>query len=199
VEKFFGTILLILSFLLSSICSAAPLPEKRIGVLEFENTSAIPNAGLIVSDNMIKDITSLKSCIVVDRSLLSQALEKQGLKARGLLDSQAVSHVSAPLGVDYVVMGSISFVSETKGSWYTDQKTGTRRYTPGSITLSLTLHMVDTKSNRIVWSDTIVESGPESEKGALERLAYEGVRELYPMLPVPSKVDPLTGINILSL
>jgi curli biogenesis system outer membrane secretion channel CsgG len=199
VIKSYGTIVLILSFLLSSICFAAPSPEKKIGVLEFENRSAIPNAGLIVSDNMIKDITSLKSCTVVDRTLLSQALEKHGLKFSGFLNPQDISTVSTSLGVDYVLMGSISFVNETKGSWYTDQKTGTRHYTPGSITLSLTLRLVDTQRNQVVWSDTVVKSGPENEKGALELMAYEGVRKFYPMIPIHGREESLMGINILSI
>jgi hypothetical protein len=59
--------------------------------------------------------------------------------------------------------------------------------------------LVDTQRNQIVWSDIVVERGPESEKGALELMAYEGVRKLYPLLPIQGRRETLMGVNILSI
>ena len=96
-------------------------PKKKISVVEFENKTAYGQRrlGTAASDVLLTELGKSEKFILVERAKLDKIMEEQKLQTTGMIDVNTVSQMGKILGLDAVVVGSISqFGVKTGGSDY---------------------------------------------------------------------------------
>ncbi|MEN9229532.1 MAG: CsgG/HfaB family protein [Thermostichus sp. DG02_5_bins_236] len=90
-----------------------PTSRPRIAVLDFDfsslsNQYSIPNASRGVSDVLVDRLVKDGTFSVIERSRLEAILAEQNLGLSGRLDSNTAAQVGRILGVDAVIIGSVT-------------------------------------------------------------------------------------------
>ncbi|OGS44753.1 MAG: hypothetical protein A2539_03975 [Elusimicrobia bacterium RIFOXYD2_FULL_34_15] len=96
-------------------------PKKKISVIEFENKTAYGQRrlGTAASDILLTELGKSQKFILIERSKLDKVMEEQKIQTTGLIDANTVTQVGKILGLDAIVIGSISqFGVKTGGSDY---------------------------------------------------------------------------------
>jgi len=96
-------------------------PKKKIAVIEFENKTAYGQRrlGTAASDVLMTELGKSGKFILVERTKLDKIMEEQKLQTTGLVDANTASKIGRILGLDAIVIGSISqFGVKTGGSDY---------------------------------------------------------------------------------
>jgi curli biogenesis system outer membrane secretion channel CsgG len=107
--------------------------KKRIAVVDFEDRSGWGhNIGTGLADMLVTELVKSGDFMVVERQELSKILEEQGLGMSGVVTPQSAAQVGQVLGVELMVMGSVTEFGEKKsGGWvlevnYLKRKPGQR-------------------------------------------------------------------------
>ncbi|MFH1541314.1 MAG: CsgG/HfaB family protein [Elusimicrobiota bacterium] len=96
-------------------------PKKKISVVEFENKTAYGQRrlGTAASDVLLTELGKSDKFILVERAKLDKIMEEQKLQTTGIVDANTVAQMGKILGLDAIVVGSISqFGVKTGGSDY---------------------------------------------------------------------------------
>ena len=99
-------------FLAAALLVSTPLMnaqvKKRIAVAEFEDRSGHRGAGQGVADMLITALVKSGEFSVVERKELDKVLAEQSLGQRGALTPETAPSIGKLLGVDLLVLGSIT-------------------------------------------------------------------------------------------
>jgi len=87
----------------------------RIAVLPFENKSGSADMGEVVLDKMITSLVNRRRFNVLERSELQKVLEEHKLGMTGIIDASAAAKLGKGMGVDAVVMGSVTITDHSIG------------------------------------------------------------------------------------
>lgn len=92
-------------------------PKKKISVMEFENKSAYGQRrlGTAASDILMTELGKSGKFILIERTKLDKIQEEQKLQTTGLIDANTVSQIGKILGLDAVVIGTVSQFGMKKG------------------------------------------------------------------------------------
>jgi curli biogenesis system outer membrane secretion channel CsgG len=158
---------------------AEPAAKKRIAVLDFENaaiqggisspfyTIATPNVGKAVTDLLINRLVRSGSCTVIERAAIDQVLAEQNLSNSNRFDPQTAAKIGRLLGVDAIVLGTITKYDKD------DKTTGQGRNTPfrggASLKIKHDVKAAVEISARIVSPDTAEIVAVAQGTGAAER------------------------------
>ncbi len=89
--------------------------KKRIAVIDFEDRSGWGhNIGSGLADMLVTQLVKSGKFMVIERQELSKILEEQGLGLSGAVTPQSAAQVGKLLGVELMVMGSVSEFGEKK-------------------------------------------------------------------------------------
>ncbi len=89
--------------------------KKRIAVVDFEDRSGWGhNIGTGLADMLVTELVKSGNFMVVERQELSKILEEQGLGMSGVVTPQSAAQVGQVLGVELMVMGSVTEFGEKK-------------------------------------------------------------------------------------
>lgn len=89
--------------------------KKRIAVVDFEDRSGWGhNIGTGLADMLVTQLVKSGKFMVVERQELAKVLEEQGLGMSGAVTPQSAAKVGQLLGVELMVMGSVSEFGEKK-------------------------------------------------------------------------------------
>ena len=96
-----------------STSPAQPTSRPRIAVLEFDFSSlsspySVPNASRGVSDVLVDRLVNNGAFSVIERSQLDAVLQEQNLGTSGRVDANTAAQVGRILGVDAVIVGSVT-------------------------------------------------------------------------------------------
>jgi curli biogenesis system outer membrane secretion channel CsgG len=108
---------LLVLFLFVFQLSAADMQglKKRIAVVVFEDKSGWGhNIGTGLSDMLVTQLVKSGKFIVIERKELSKVMAEQGLGMSGAVTPQSAAQVGKLLGVELMVMGSVSEFGEKK-------------------------------------------------------------------------------------
>ena len=86
----------------------ATISQKKIGVLRFKNDTNLNHFGQTAADYLTADLVKLKSCSVIERSQLDRVIAERNLNVQGFFDPETVSDIGGILGLDYLLMGTVS-------------------------------------------------------------------------------------------
>ena len=112
---------------------AQSLDISNIAVWRIRSQSAGLDVDLLRA-KLISNLVSINTFQVVSRERLDALLEEQELSLSGVIDSQSAEEIGNLIGIDGFIDGYASFSENL---------------------LSLTLHVIETKTGKIVWSRTI--------------------------------------------
>ncbi|HDY74920.1 MAG TPA: hypothetical protein ENH49_00185 [Candidatus Marinimicrobia bacterium] len=112
---------------------AQSLDISNIAVWRIRSQSAGLDVDLLRA-KLISNLVSINTFQVVSRERLDALLEEQELSLSGVIDSQSAEEIGNLIGIDGFIDGYASFSENL---------------------LSLTLHLIETKTGKIVWSKTI--------------------------------------------
>jgi len=95
-------------------------PRRRIGVVDFENKTAYgARLGTAATDILVTELTKTGKFVVVERDKLAKVLDEQKLQATGIVDPRTVVQLGKILGLNAVVIGSVSgFGVKNEGTDY---------------------------------------------------------------------------------
>ena len=89
--------------------------KKRIAVVDFEDRSGWGhNIGTGLADMLVTELVKSGDFMLVERQELSKILEEQGLGMSGVVTPQSAAQVGQVLGVELMVMGSVTEFGEKK-------------------------------------------------------------------------------------
>jgi curli biogenesis system outer membrane secretion channel CsgG len=89
--------------------------KKRIAVVDFEDRSGWGhNIGTGLADMLVTELVKSGDFMVIERQELSKILEEQGLGMSGVVTPQSAAQVGQVLGVELMVMGSVTEFGEKK-------------------------------------------------------------------------------------
>ncbi|WP_378955667.1 CsgG/HfaB family protein [Pelosinus sp. sgz500959] len=175
------------------------ISQKKIGVLRLKNDTSFRHFGQTAADVLTADLVKLKSCSVVERGELDRVFDEQRLGAQGYLDPATVSDLGGILGLDYLLMGTVSGnVTTEKGHYDYNKKKNKDVWIKGNSknTVSLILRLVDVKTGQIVWSDQkSITNYNDDMNASLEEAAYDSIRTIYKFIPVQGYVLKAEGRN----
>ncbi len=112
---------------------AQSLDISNIAVWRIRSQSAGLDVDLLRA-KLISNLVSINTFQVISRERLDALLEEQKLSLSGVIDSQSAEEIGNLIGIDGFIDGYASFNENL---------------------LSLTLHLIETKTGKIVWSKTI--------------------------------------------
>lgn len=173
------------------------ISQKKIGVLRLKNDTRFYNFGQTAADVLTADLVKLKSCIVIERGELDKVFAEQRLGAQGFLDPETVTDLGGILGLDYLLMGTVSGGITTKEGHYVYNKKRERSEWVSAShknTVNLILKMVDVKNGQIVWSEQKSVTNYNNDINAsLEEAAYDAIRTIYKFIPLQGYVLKVEG------
>lgn len=109
------SILMILIFSFALFAGNMQGLKKRIAVIDFEDRSGWGhNIGSGLADMLVTQLVKSGKFMVIERQELSKILEEQGLGLSGAVTPQSAAQVGKLLGVELMVMGSVSEFGEKK-------------------------------------------------------------------------------------
>ncbi|MBI4351252.1 MAG: hypothetical protein HY550_07425 [Elusimicrobia bacterium] len=127
-------------------------PKRRIGVVEFENKSAYGQGRLggAASDILVTELVKSGKFIVVERDRMNKIMEEQKLQSQGLIDSQTAVQIGQVMGLEAIVVGSVSqFGVKKEGSDYliTQSKQQVAE-------VAVDLRLIDVQSGQVILADS---------------------------------------------
>jgi len=168
------------------------ISQKKIGVLRLKNDTNVNHFGQTAADVLTADLAKLKSCSVIERGELDRVFAEQRLGAQGFLDPETVSDLGGILGLDYLLMGTVSGGITTKeGHPEYNKKKQRREWVAESSqnTVNLILKLVDVKNGQIVWSEQKSVTNYNNDiNTSLEEAAYDSIRAIYKFIPIQGYV-----------
>lgn len=170
-------LILLLVFLFGMQIFAGDLQglKKRIAVVDFEDRSGWGhNIGTGLADMLVTDLVKSGSFMVVERQELSKILEEQGLGMSGVVTPQSAAQVGKVLGVELMVMGSVSEFGEKKsGLGGSIGKLGFG----GKVTKRKARAVVDIRLVNTSTGEIILAEKAEGEDGStgLDKIRFEDV------------------------
>ena len=149
--------------------------SPNISILPFKNKATVPDAfkrkialndASIVSDFLLARLWETGRFKVIDREILSEAIEELQFSQSGLVSSVAALSAGKQLGVKYMVMGSVNNISY-KDTPVSLMKGGTGgvKFSKVTITANISLRFVDVETGEIVLA---VDGTGESSRGDAE-------------------------------
>lgn len=127
-------------------------PKRRIGVVEFENKSAYGQGRLggAASDILVTELVKSGKFIVVERDRMGKIMEEQKLQTQGLIDSQTAVQIGQIMGLEAIVVGSVSqFGVKKEGSDYLI--TQSKRQVAE---VAVDLRLIDVQSGQVILADS---------------------------------------------
>lgn len=113
--KKYLVILIILLFSLQAFSANMQGLKKRIAVVVFKDKSGWGhNIGTGLSDMLVTQLVKTGKFMVVERKELSKILSEQGLGMSGVVTPQSAAQVGKVIGVELMVMGSVTEFGEKK-------------------------------------------------------------------------------------
>ncbi len=137
--------------------------RPRVAVLEFKNKA--PNAwghvGAAAQDILISELVKKDKYTVIDRERLSAILQEKNLSISGDIDPKTAVKAGKLLGVEYVIVGSVTEFGTVKsgastgwlGGRVPNVNVGTTRFTA-----AIDARAISTTTGEIIWADTGRES-----------------------------------------
>jgi curli biogenesis system outer membrane secretion channel CsgG len=127
-------------------------PKRRIGVVEFENKSAYGQGRLggAASDILVTELVKSGKFIVVERDRMNKIMEEQKFQAQGMTDPQTVAKMGQILGLEAIVVGSVSqFGVKKEGSDYL--LTQSKRQVAD---VTVDIRLIDVQSGQVILADS---------------------------------------------
>lgn len=127
-------------------------PKRRVGVVEFENKSAYGQGRLggAASDILVTELVKSGKFIVVERDRMAKILEEQKLQGGGLIDSATAVKIGQIMGLEAIVVGSVSqFGVKKEGSDYLI--TQSKRQVAE---VAVDLRLIDVQSGQVILADS---------------------------------------------
>lgn len=146
-------------------------PKRRIGVVEFANKSAYGQGRLggAATDILVTELTKSGKFIVVERDRMEKIMAEQKFQAEGMIDPQTAVQVGKILGLEAIVLGSVSqFGVKTEGSDYLISQT---KKQVADVTVDIRL--VDTQSGQVLMADS-GKGQAKSKKGSILGMGTKG-------------------------
>jgi curli biogenesis system outer membrane secretion channel CsgG len=146
-------------------------PKRRVGVVEFENKSAYGQGRLggAASDILVTELVKSGKFIVVERDRMAKILEEQKLQGQGLIDTVTAVKVGQIMGLEAIVVGSVSqFGVKKEGSDYliTQSKRQIAEVT-------VDLRLIDVQSGQVILADS-GKGLAKSSKGSFLGMGTKG-------------------------
>ncbi len=173
--KYFLTMILLLTFAFQLSADDLQGLKKRIAVVDFEDRSGWGhNIGTGLADMLVTELVKSGKFLVVERQELSSILEEQGLGMSGAVTPQSAAKVGQLLGVELMVMGSVSEFGEKKsGLGGGIGKIGIGgKLTKRQARAVVDVRLVNTSTGEIVLAESA--EGEESSTG-LDRIRVEDI------------------------
>ncbi len=146
-------------------------PKRRVGVVEFENKSAYGQGRLggAASDILVTELVKSGKFIVVERDRMAKILEEQKLQGQGLIDSVTAVKVGQLMGLEAIVVGSVSqFGVKNEGSDYLI--TQSKRQIAE---VAVDLRLIDVQSGQVILADS-GKGLAKSSKGSFLGMGTKG-------------------------
>ncbi len=146
-------------------------PKRRIGVVEFENKSAYGQGRLggAASDILVTELVKSGKFIVVERDRINKIMEEQKLQGQGMTDPQTAAKMGQLLGLEAIVVGSISqFGVKKEGSDYL--LTQSKRQVAD---VTVDIRLIDVQDGRIILADS-GKGEAKSTKGSFLGMGTKG-------------------------
>lgn len=127
-------------------------PKRRIGVVEFENKSAYGQGRLggAASDILVTELVKSGKFIVVERDRLNKIMEEQKFQGQGMIDPQTAVKIGQQLGLEAIVVGSVSqFGVKKEGSDYL--LTQSKRQVAD---VTVDIRLIDVQSGQVILADS---------------------------------------------
>ena len=127
-------------------------PKRRIGVVEFENKSAYGQGRLggAASDILVTELVKSGKFIVVERDRLNKIMEEQKFQSQGMTDPQTVAKIGQVMGLEAIVVGSVSqFGVKKEGSDYL--LTQSKRQVAD---VTVDIRLIDVQSGQVIMADS---------------------------------------------
>lgn len=163
--------------LLSFCVSSAQAAKKKVAVLDFEYGTITDrwwpgswNIGKGIADMMVTQIVKDGTYSVIERKKLDLVISEQKLGASGLVDTSTAAQIGKILGVQYVIIGSITqFSLDTSevglGAITRKFGFGGTEITSTKATVYIDARMIDTTTAEIV---SVAEGKSEESKQGLK-------------------------------
>ncbi len=116
---------------------------KSVAVMPFENLTAFPNAGEIVSELFTSELYSSGKFKVLESEQIKRMLDEKGIEFPKVIDRSFAQEIGNVLGVDGVFIGSVSEY------WYRIRMEETREEEPA---VGFNVRLVDTKTGAVIWA-----------------------------------------------
>jgi curli biogenesis system outer membrane secretion channel CsgG len=113
--KHFLVLFLVTLFVVTSFAADMTGLKKRIAVFEFDDRSGWGhNIGTGLADMLITQLVKTEKFMVIERKELDQIMAEQNLGLSGAVTPQSAAQVGQIIGVELIVMGSVSEFGEKK-------------------------------------------------------------------------------------
>ena len=138
--------------LLTSFNITSPYKEKelthRIAVMPFQNKSRHKDAGTIATYMFLVELFKNKGFEPLEYGEIRRLIVDLRVRNKGELDYNSIKALSENLGVEGILVGTVEFYSD-----------GLDTSSPPEVAISARL--INTRKNRIVWSDSVQLNGDE--------------------------------------
>jgi curli biogenesis system outer membrane secretion channel CsgG len=127
-------------------------PKRRVGVVEFSNKTAYGQGrlGSSASDILITELVKSGKFIVVERGRMEKLMAEQKFQAQGMVDSQTAVKLGKIMGLEAIVLGTVSqFGVKTEGHDYLI-KQGKRQIAE----VTVEIRVVDVETGQIILADS---------------------------------------------
>ncbi len=127
-------------------------PKRRIGVVEFSNKTAYGKGrlGSSASDILITELVKSGKFIVVERGRMEKLMEEQKFQAQGMVDSRTAVKLGKIMGLEAIVLGTVSqFGVKTEGHDYLI-KQGKRQIAE----VTVEIRVVDVETGQVILADS---------------------------------------------
>lgn len=137
--------------------------KPRVAVLEFKNKAphAWGHVGAAAQDILISELVRKGKYTVIDRERLAEVLQEKNLSLSGDIDPKTAVKAGKLLGVEYVIVGSVtefgSVQSHASTGWLGGRlpsvDVGTTQFSA-----AIDARAISTTTGEVVWADTAKES-----------------------------------------
>jgi curli biogenesis system outer membrane secretion channel CsgG len=169
---------ILLAFFVLVATLANAQPKKRIAVSRFEDGHGYHGCGTGVADMLATALVKTKKFMVIERKEIDKVIEEQKLGLSGMVTPETAPAVGRLLGVDLLVIGSVSELGTSKR----DIGGGISVFGAGlssqQARAAVDIRLVNTTTGEILAAET--EEGTETTlgfKGRYEDLHFDNVSE----------------------
>ena len=138
-------------------------PKPRVAVLEFKNKApqGWGRAGAAAQDILISELVKKGKYTVIDRERLAEILQEKNLSLSGDIDPKTAVKAGRLLGVEYVIVGSVTEFGAVKSrasSGWLGGRFPSVDVNTTTFTAAIDARAISTTTSEIVWADTGRES-----------------------------------------